>query len=59
MTGRMLLNVRIGSVHFMSARRFPFVSTRDNPAHRVGTGEFRGKPGWRPFAVYRFFGMVR
>ena len=67
--GRLLLNVRIGSVHIMNARKFPFVTLYDNPAHRVGSGldqktklrvgEFRSKPKWRPFAAYRLFGLVR
>ena len=66
--GRKRVNIRIGHFHIISGGEFPWLSISDNPVHRKGSGldpktklqvgEFRNKPGWRPFAVYRFFGMV-
>ena len=55
--GRKAVNIRIGSVHVISGRGFPWLFVHVNAGHKVG-GEFRSKPEWRPFAVYRFFGMV-
>jgi hypothetical protein len=66
--GQMKVNVRVLHYHVVSTARFPWLKISDNPCHRKGSGldpktklligEFRSKPEWRPFEVYRFFGMV-
>jgi hypothetical protein len=64
---RIAINVRLGSTHFKSCAKFPFLKVSKNPTHMKGNGldkatklqigEFRNKDGWKPFAVYNFFGF--
>jgi hypothetical protein len=73
MTQRLKVNVRFGSLHVQSSTFFPWLGISANSGHQVGgefrtvrchgpslpgrTAPYLQNPDWRPFAIYRLFGL--